>query len=113
MINILCEPEYWDKVQEFAAKMGLSKQLNGRLYYLANYGNNGDDYDGNTICLLGKDFAPYSFSFMMKRRKSTNEPYQNYFNGGLIYQGPNCPADGSFPSLTVSLAEGTGWFVHT
>jgi hypothetical protein len=31
----------------------------------------------------------------------------------LIYQGPNCPADGSFPSLCVSLAPGTGWFVHT
>ena len=34
-------------------------------------------------------------------------------NGGLIFQGPGLPADGSFPSLTVSLASGTGWFCHT
>jgi len=32
---------------------------------------------------------------------------------GLIFQGPSAPADGSFPSLTVSLASGTGWFCHT
>jgi hypothetical protein len=35
------------------------------------------------------------------------------FNGGLIYQGPDSPADGSFPSLCVGLASGTGWFCHT
>jgi hypothetical protein len=34
-------------------------------------------------------------------------------HGGLIYQGPDSPANGLGPSLTVSLAPGTGWFCHT
>jgi hypothetical protein len=32
--------------------------------------------------------------------------------GGLIYQGPACPGDGSFPSLTVNLSSDHGWFRH-
>jgi hypothetical protein len=35
------------------------------------------------------------------------------YNGGLIYQGPGPPGDGSFPSLSLSLTRGMGWFVHT
>jgi hypothetical protein len=40
--------------------------------------------------------------------------YVSWFGGGLIYQGPDVPADGSFPSLTVSMnPTRIGWFVHT
>ena len=53
--------------------------------------------------MLGKDFAPYSFDFALYR-PGAKDARKFVFNGGLIFQGPSCPADGSFPSLTVSLA---------
>lgn len=56
---------------------------------------------------LYSDWAPFSFSFVVKR----NGKFM--FNGGLIYQGPDSPADGSGPSFTVSLHSGVGWFLHT
>lgn len=98
---VIHDPEYLDLVRDFAKSMGLEQQLQQKLDYLAEYG------DGNNTCKLGKDFAPHSFIFTMFRDGSY------WFNGGLIYQGPDCPADGSFPSFTVSLAKRTGWFVHT
>ena len=95
---------YLQEVREFAESIGLAEQLQKQLDLLGSYGG-----VGVSICKLYKDFAPHSFSFNMQwideRRRG--------FGGGLIYQGPVCPADGSFPSLTVSLAKGTGWFCHT
>lgn len=37
------------------------------------------------------------------------------YNGGLIFDGPGYPNDGSFPQLTVSLADvrTSGWGIHT
>jgi hypothetical protein len=98
--------EHLDSVRESARQMGLSAQLERQLNYLATYGGH------NYQCLLGKDFAPYSFDFALYR-PGVKDARKFVFNGGLIYQGPSCPADGSFPSLTVSLASGTGWFCHT
>jgi hypothetical protein len=64
--------------------------------------------------VLSGDFAPRSFSFCHYiLPEKAGEKRQFGMNGGLIYQGPVSPADGSFPSLTVSLASGTGWFCHT
>ncbi len=97
-----------EQVREFARSMGLSEQLERQLHYLA--GNR----DGRQ-CVLGYDFAPHSFAFANYVLPSHTANGQRHFsyNGGLIYQGPTSPADGSFPSLTVSLASGTGWFAHT
>jgi hypothetical protein len=96
-----------EQVREFARSMGLSEQLERQLHYLA--GNR----DGRQ-CVLGYDFAPHSFSFAHYVLGSHTANGQRHFsyNGGLIYQGPNCPGDGSSPSLSVSLASGTGWFAH-
>ena len=98
--------DHLEQVREFARTAGLSSQLERQLHYLADYGCHGDQ------CVLGKDFAPHSFTFAMYR-PGTKEARKFIFNGGLIFQGPSCPADGSFPSLTVSLSSGTGWFCHT
>jgi hypothetical protein len=95
-----------EQVREFARSMGLTEQLERQLGYLAGYG------DQRNQVVLGYDFAPHSFSFGMYR-PGPKEERKCRFNGGLIYQGPSSPADGSFPSLTVSLASGTGWFCHT
>jgi len=43
-------------------------------------------------------------------RPGVQDALKFVFNGELIFQRPSCPVDGSFPSLTVSLASGTGWF---
>lgn len=104
MLVIKCEPAYFNEVMAFAASMGLAQQLQENLDRLSTFGG------GVRTCHLFKDFAPHSFSFNLYR---TDNCKQLWFNGGLIYQGPDSPADGSFPSLTMSLAEGTGWFIHT
>jgi hypothetical protein len=98
--------DHLEAVRENAHQMGLSAQLERQLDYLATYG--GYNYQ----CILGKDFAPYSFDFALYR-PGAKDARKFIFNGGLIWQGPSCPAHGSFPSLTVSLASGTGWFCHT
>jgi hypothetical protein len=98
--------DHLEAVRENARQMGLSEQLERQLCYLAGYG------EGRNQVVLGKDFAPLSFDFALYR-PGAKDARKFVFNGGLIYQGPSCPADGSFPSLTVSLASGTGWFCHT
>lgn len=54
------------------------------------------------------DFAPYSLGFTIEDNEGNFQ-----FNGGIIYQGPESPADGSAPSFSVSLHNKVGWFIHT
>jgi hypothetical protein len=100
-----------EQVREFARLMGLGLQLERQLCFLARHWS-GEKTDQ---CVLGYDFAPHSFSFcryILPAYARSGERTFSY-NGGLIYQGPGFPADGSFPSLCVSLAEGNGWFCHS
>ena len=41
--------------------------------------------------------------------------WDHWFNGGLIYHGPDVPGDGSSPSLSVDTSDSTAprWSVHT
>lgn len=107
----LCEADQvWQKFTEawkHAFKMGLVGQFGRQLAYLDEYGGKASRLEDVIIVELGYDFAPYSFTVVWKRGE------QPYMTGGLIYQGSEAPADGSFPSLTVSLNEGNGWFIHT
>ncbi len=98
--------EHLEHVREFASAAGLSEQLERQLHYLADYGLSGNQ------CVLSRDFASHSFSFAMYRT-GVKDAGKFIFNGALILQGLSQPADGSFPSLTVSLSSGTGWFCHT
>jgi hypothetical protein len=102
-----------EQVREFARSIGLSEQLERQLNYLHGYANHDDA--PKRQCVLAYDFAPHSFSFAhyVLPTSSKDGTRKFWFNGAMIWQGPSCPADGSFPSLTVSLAEGTGWFCHT
>ena len=100
-----------EQVREFARLMGLDRQLERQLCFLAR------EWSGEKTdqCILGYDFAPHFFSFcryILPAYARSGERTFSY-NGAMIYQGPNCPADGLFPSLTVSLASGTCWFCHT
>jgi hypothetical protein len=88
--------------------MGLTEQLERQLSFLADRRCWGE----RAQTQLSYDFAPHSFSFaVFGLPEGSTRRFS--FNGGLIFQGPSCPADGSFPSLTVSLSSGTGWFCHT
>jgi hypothetical protein len=54
--------DHLEQVREFARSAGLSDQLERQLHYLADYGHSGNQ------CVLGKDFAPHSFSFVSTSR---------------------------------------------
>lgn len=103
-----CE-EHLAQTREFAARVGATAELERRLEYLATYAEGTPAWP--TRCVLSRDFAPHSFHLVMYR--ADGEPW---FNGGLIYQGPGVPADGSMESLTVSMANDPpvhSWGVHT
>ena len=119
MLEVRC-PEHLEAVRGSAHSINLEDQLQAQLDFLSTYGHGGcspeelPEESQQNLCVLQKDFAPHSFAFALFRpaaEKNGERPY--WFNGGLIYQGPDSPADGGFPSLCVSLAPGTGWFVHT
>jgi hypothetical protein len=99
-----------EKVREFARSMNLEEKLERQLDYLGSYACHEDPE--RTRCQLYTDFAPHSFTFVMERKNPLGE-YERWFNGGLIYNGPDCPNDGSFPALTVSFGDSIGWSVHT
>lgn len=110
MLVVQCK-DHLEKVRAFADSIGLRDQLEGKLSYLNTYGG-GEGREDYTRCILYWDFAPHSFFFNLLWTEEGKEPVL-WFNGGLIYQGPDAPANGGAPSFTVSLAEGHGWFVHT
>lgn len=100
--------EHFNKVVEFAGKTGQLCQLFEKLSYLDSYGR-----EGKTRCLLGYDFAPYSFSFLMEKEHEAGT-YERYFNGGLIYHGSHDGfGSGEAPSFSVHLGGGQGWQIHT
>jgi hypothetical protein len=100
-----------EQVREFASTVGLRDQFEGQLARL----NRLTMGDYPCQCLLYTDFAPHSFGFSYWTpavySRSGKREFQ--YHGGLIYQGPGCPGDGSFPSLSVNLSSGAGWFCHT
>lgn len=118
MIDLSHVREKMREAFAFAETVGLTRQLVGRLDYLASYAGQRDGpphrYD-LTRCVLTPDFAPHSFAFTMERTgisaRDGLAPF--WFSGALVYQGPESPADGRAPSFCVSLATGDGWHVHT
>jgi len=99
------DPDYFAEVMQFALAHGCADKLTERLDYLTQY------HEGENTCQLYKDWAPYSFAFLMVRPDGTR-----WFNGGLMYSGPDQPLDGSFPALTVGIGIDSskhGWSIHT
>ena len=108
-----------EKTKAFAAQVGALEVLEKRLAFLGTYGQSDSTNPRETRCRLFPDFAPFSFSFLMETRPAGEVEYRRWFNGGLIYSGLGVPANGSFPSLTVSSDEderagrGHSWGIHT
>lgn len=123
---------YFDEVVGFAVRVGRydagEHSLKKALDYLGSYADH--ENKGLTRCILLKDFAPYSFEFVMHRRvtdveaqrkiaargvKPENGVYWQYwFSGGVIFHGAHDGGgDGSAPTFAVSLTPTDGWSVHT
>ena len=99
------DPDHFAEVVQFAVANKCYGKLMERLDYLGHYS------DEATTCHLYRDHAPNSFVFAMKRHGS-----QFWFNGGLIYSGPEQPLNGSGPAFTVGIGIDSsthGWSVHT
>jgi len=113
---------YLQSVKDFAKQIGKEDDLDKKLDYLHNYANQDRNHDVDeklpeekhyTRCLLFKDFAPYSFEFMMERKNDDGE-YVRWFNGGLIFHGNHDGfGSGSYPTLSVCLNPTDGWSIHT
>lgn len=75
--------EYFRKVWARAKEMGLRAQLKDLIGYLHKYGCQDDPK--RTQCVVGYDWAPLSFGFLMKIRNDQTGEYEPWFNGGLIW----------------------------
>lgn len=103
--------EHFDEVKAFAESSGRMKQLQEKLDYLDTYADH--ESKGLTQCVLGSDWAPNSFSFLMMK-KDANGEYQRWFNGGLIFHGPHDGGgNGGAPTFSVCLSPTDGWSIHT
>ena len=113
---------------EFANRIGKLDELTRYLFRLGHgYHNQGKEY----ICVLTKDFAPYSFEFACYDIDGVFLKYYEYkgiqeamvihrdgskpwMSGGLIYHGAHDNGgDGSFPTLSVNISSIDGWSIHT
>lgn len=112
MLDILNQ-EHFDQVMQFAETTNQLESLKNKLDYLSNYACSDEEPD-KTKCLLGKDFAPYSFSFAMQRKDKETGEYVYWFNGGMIYFGANESGAGD-PQFTVRIGDTSksGWSIHT
>jgi len=105
---------YLGIVKEFAKKIGKEDNLQENLDYLNGYANDDSpECKHKTQCFLFKDFAPYSFEFVMQA-KNKNGEFQRWFNGGLIFHGIHDGfGSGALPTLSVCLNPTDGWSIHT
>ena len=118
---------YVDDVFEFARSRGIEDKLIATLEYVRWWGYE-NPRNGTLQAVIWKDFAPWSFRFMIKEvdwQDAVNDytlgtdimkgSRPTILNGGIIYSGPEQPLDGGPPALTVSLEDDLeeGWSVHT
>lgn len=105
------DQDYFNSVMNFAEKANKVDNLREKLDYLGSYADH--ENTGLTKCLLYKDWAPYSFEFVMLRRDSNGE-YKRWFNGGLIFHGNHDGGgNGGAPTFSVCLTPTDGWSIHT
>ncbi|MFO0675330.1 MAG: DUF4120 family protein [Polyangiaceae bacterium] len=84
--------------------------LKSRLEYLDQYGGKAND---RTRVRLFRDFAPYSFSFVVEKKNDAGA-WSTLFNGGLLFHGPHDGhGSGAVPTFAVSITPATGWSIHT
>lgn len=103
------DQEYLDEVKKFAESIGKLDDLNSKLESLSNR----QYCDHEVKCLLFKDFAPYSFVFIIQIETAENL-WESVMNGGLIFHGQyDNGGDGGAPTFSVNLEPVSGWSIHT
>ena len=110
---------HFDETVAFAKGAGLyeandnTHTLKSRLDYLAHYGGKNADGSDKTRVRLFKDFAPYSFGFVIES-KDENGAWKTWFHGGLLFHGAHDGhGSGAAPTLAVTLTPTIGWSIHT
>ena len=72
-----------------------------------------EDGSDKTRVRLFRDFAPYSFAFVIEAKNAQGE-WTTWFHGGLLLHGAHDGnGSGSAPTLAVTLSPVTGWSIHT
>lgn len=105
---VVKDKKHFKEVKKFAEKIGKESNLQQALDYLDRYSG-----EGRTRCTLYKDFAPFSFEFLMERKKEDGE-FEPWFNGGIVWHGPEDGyGSGAAPALSVTLEPTHGWSIHT
>jgi hypothetical protein len=100
------DQEYLAEVRAFADKIGKRDDLERSLERLGGY------RDVPVRCRLFRDFAPYSFGFVVEFLRGDKWVFG--YNGGLIYHGAHDRGgDGGAPTFSVNLVPADGWRVHT
>jgi len=114
MLVVQCE-EYLAQVRAKADELGLRKDLEDKLDYLATYACRSREPEDPTYtrCLLFKDFAPLSFEFVMEVKEEDGS-YKRWFNGGCIFFGSGDVGFGA-PQFSVRVGDDlkAGWSIHT
>ncbi len=116
MLQIECE-EYLQSVREAADKLGLRENLEEYLTDLETYACPlGEDQNvvdlTYTRCVLWKDFAPFSFYFIMEKKQKDGS-YARWFNGGMIFYGAGETGVGA-PQYSCRLGSTkAGWSINT
>lgn len=105
------DPKYLEAVRSFADTLGpaVRVQFEEKLKWLAEF------RDNTCHCKLFKDFAPYSFNFLLYGPTTAAEPEERpiWFNGGLIYYGGGSGAGAPQYSVSLSSDESSRWEIHT
>ena len=114
LMLIIQDQKHFEEVVAFAKKNNMYDvdepgALKRRLDYLENYGG-----DPQTVrARLFKDFAPYSFGFVLEKKSATGD-WATWFEGGLLYHGAHDGnGSGSAPTFAVTLTPTSGWSIHT
>jgi len=98
---------------EPAASEESNSYLKNRLDYLENYGGKDAVGESRMRVRLFKDFAPYSFGFVIERRGAGGEHTQ-LLTGGLLFHGSvDGYGSGSAPTFSVTQTPVDGWQIHT
>jgi len=114
---VISDPVALRDAIQFAEDQGCTDQLARGLLNLLRSLTVGMTREGQRHAMVYKDFAPHSFTFAIWDGDKSR--VNLVMNGGLVYDGPTAPGDGSFPSLSVNLNRIAGtapkhsWNVHT
>jgi len=100
--------ERMEEARAYARANGIEEQLEGRLEYLRTYGGTFEEgpnagKDAFKV-VLSMDFAPLSFGVAWYRLQLDGTyDEQPFLVGGMIFEGPQQPGDGSGPAFSVNL----------